>query len=134
MKEYIPKWNILLAQNTFSAFLIALAFTITTNYLPILYKQVKVNSGVISLFSEDPQWSQLITISATNNDIEFKVCDIQHHANNNMYDFYNALNNSLLACSLPKDLPVNIKIVTNPFKELNRISSNSIIRRHFFEN
>ena len=131
MKEHIPKWPILLSHNALSAFLIAIAFTITTNYLPILYKQVSVNDGLLNLYSKELNWSHMVVIKAEPHQVSFTACAKEYTTPNNMYDFYESLNQALVECSLPKDSAINIEIVKNPFKHLNKSISNSLIRKHF---
>lgn len=130
LRDEIPSIKIMLIQNLVSAFLISISFTITVNFLPVLYKEARINSGVIKLYTKD--WNENINIVSKNDMVDFLLCGKKYSVKNNMYAFYEKLNNSLLNCSIKKGTKVNIEVVVNPFKNIDEMSTNSILRKHFY--
>ena len=129
-KDYIPKWHILLSYNMVAALLISISYTIFINYAPIVYKQVKVNNGVIQLRSVEENFQENVVITIEKEKINYTLCNKNYIIKNNMYEFYNSMNSALLECSLPEKTEVVVHVVENPFKEIETRTTNSIIRRH----
>ena len=132
-KDYIPKWYILLGYNTIAAFAIAVSYTILVNYAPIVYKQVGLNDGQINLYSEAHNFMHPVVIKIENERVRYSLCEKDYNIENNMYEFYNSLNGALSECSLPDFTEVSVSIIQNPFKEVERRTTNSLIRRHIID-
>jgi hypothetical protein len=128
LRDEIPSYKIMFIQNICSAFFISLSYLITINFLPGLYKEVKVNTGTIILKSK--YWKKNVDIYANEKEVIYKLCNKEIKIENNMFKFYNSLNNSLKNCDLEQGDEVRIEIVSNPFEELDEVATNSILRKY----
>lgn len=129
LRSEIPSYKVMFIQNIISAVAICLSFLITVNVLPHLYKEMRVNDGVVLLKTN--HWREYVEIKVSKNKIKYNLCDKEYEVENTMYNFYDSLNSSLVDCGLSKGKEVSIKIVSNPFKQINEVSTNSILRKHF---
>lgn len=127
-RKEIPSYKIMFIQNIISAFLISLSFLLTVNYLPHLYKYSKVNKGTLILKSKD--WSEIVNIDVDDNNLRFSLCKKIYKTNNDMSSFYTKLNSALINCKLEKNRKVEVKIVSNPFQNIEELSTNSILRKY----
>lgn len=127
-RENIPSYKEMFFYNIIASFLISVSFVITINFLPNLYKVAKINSGTLIL--KNNYWKETINITVKRNKIHFNLCKKNYKIENNMLDFYNTLNKGLLECPLNENDSVYIFVLSDPFKDIQRLSSNSMLAKY----
>ena len=90
-KEELPSIKFILINNIISAFMISGSITTTIHYLPNLYKEMKVNNGLIQLSDKDG-WINNVDIEANSMTIKYNLCGKHYTTQNTMFNFYESLN------------------------------------------